>query len=104
VLSLNEKMLFSSTVSINFKVSSVGNLGLVRLSKAILHAFLVSFRELIEEMYKRNSISKEMKAYLLQKDTRSGRVQEKHTIHKNKHPLMLLSMENIQLRKILLNL
>jgi hypothetical protein len=31
-------------VSINFKVSSVGNLGLVRLSKAILHAFLVSFR------------------------------------------------------------
>ena len=31
-------------VSINFKASSVGNLGLVRLSKAILHAFLVSFR------------------------------------------------------------
>ena len=37
------KILFSSTVSINFKASSVGNLGLGRLSKYILHAFLVSF-------------------------------------------------------------
>ena len=32
-------------------------------------------KKLIEEMYKRNSISKEMKAYLLPKDTRPGRVQ-----------------------------
>jgi molybdopterin-guanine dinucleotide biosynthesis protein A len=31
-------------------------------------------KKLIEEMYKRNSISKEMKAYLLPKDARPGRV------------------------------
>jgi hypothetical protein len=38
-------------------------------------------------MYKRNSISKEMKAYLLPKDTRPGRVQGNPKIHKNNHPL-----------------
>ena len=32
-------------------------------------------KKLIEEMYKRDSISKEMKAYLLPKDNRPGRVQ-----------------------------
>ena len=34
-----------------------------------------NIKKLIEEMYERNSISKEMKAYLIPKDTRPGRVQ-----------------------------
>ena len=41
-------------------------------------------------MYKRNSISKEMKAYLLPKDARPGRVQENPKIHKNNHPLRII--------------
>jgi hypothetical protein len=44
-------------------------------------------KKLIEEMYKRNSVSKEMKAYLLPEDARPGRVQGNPKIHKNNHPL-----------------
>ena len=47
-------------------------------------------KKLIEEMYKRNSVSKEMKAYLLPEDARPGRVQGNPKIHKNNHPLRVI--------------
>ena len=47
-------------------------------------------KQIVEGMYKRQSITKEMKGYFLAKDTRPGHVQGSPKVHKTNNPLRLI--------------